>query len=74
MAAVRFRVNGKPRAVDADPSTPLLWLLGYHLGMTGTKFGCGMAQGDYCQSGVLMAAVDLPSWPSRWQRHIRRYR
>jgi isoquinoline 1-oxidoreductase alpha subunit len=34
-------VNGKTREVDADPSTPLLWVLRDTLGMTGTKFGCG---------------------------------
>jgi len=34
-------VNGKTRQVDADPSTPLLWVLRDTLGMTGTKFGCG---------------------------------
>src|SRR3954469_22947016 len=35
-------VNGKTVNVDADPSTPLLWVLRDNLGMTGTKFGCGM--------------------------------
>jgi isoquinoline 1-oxidoreductase subunit alpha len=35
-------INGKTRNVDADPSTPLLWVLRDNLGMTGTKFGCGM--------------------------------
>ncbi|HEX7853556.1 MAG TPA: (2Fe-2S)-binding protein [Sphingobium sp.] len=48
MSAVRFRVNGKPRSVDADPSTPLLWVLRDHLGLTGTKFGCGIAQCGAC--------------------------
>jgi isoquinoline 1-oxidoreductase alpha subunit len=37
----RITVNGKTRKVDADPSTPLLWVLRDTLGMTGTKFGCG---------------------------------
>jgi isoquinoline 1-oxidoreductase alpha subunit len=36
-----LNVNGKTLAVDADPSTPLLWVLRDTLGMTGTKFGCG---------------------------------
>ncbi len=35
-------INGKARKVDADPSTPLLWVLHDVLGMTGTKYGCGM--------------------------------
>ena len=36
-----FELNGKTAAVDAAPDTPLLWVLRDHLGMTGTKFGCG---------------------------------
>ncbi len=46
--AVSLRINGKPEVVDADPSTPLLWVLRDHLGMTGTKFGCGIAQCGAC--------------------------
>src|SRR5947208_11105134 len=45
---IRFSVNGKPVEVDADPSTPLLWTLRDHLGLTGTKFGCGMALCGAC--------------------------
>jgi isoquinoline 1-oxidoreductase subunit alpha len=41
-------LNGKTVEVDADPSTPLLWALRDNLGMTGTKFGCGMAQCGAC--------------------------
>jgi isoquinoline 1-oxidoreductase alpha subunit len=37
----RFELNGKSVAVDASPDTPVLWVLRDHLGMTGTKFGCG---------------------------------
>jgi isoquinoline 1-oxidoreductase alpha subunit len=37
----RLTINGKSHNVDADPSTPLLWVLRDTLGMTGTKFGCG---------------------------------
>jgi isoquinoline 1-oxidoreductase alpha subunit len=48
MALVQLRVNGEARAVEADPSTPLLWLLRDHLGLTGTKFGCGIAQCGAC--------------------------
>ena len=44
----RFSVNGKPVEVDADPSTPLLWILRDHLGLTGTKYGCGIAQCGAC--------------------------
>jgi isoquinoline 1-oxidoreductase alpha subunit len=48
MAAMRFRVNGAAQAVEADPETPLLWVLRDHLGMTGTKYGCGVAQCGAC--------------------------
>ncbi|MBV9397714.1 MAG: (2Fe-2S)-binding protein [Bryobacterales bacterium] len=42
MAAVKFTLNGKPQTVDVVPQMPLLWVLRDTLGMTGTKFGCGM--------------------------------
>lgn len=48
MAAVRFRLNGRRVAIDADPTTPLLWVLRDHLGLTGTKYGCGIAQCGAC--------------------------
>jgi len=38
-----INVNGKPVEIDVDPETPLLWVLRDVLGLTGTKFGCGMA-------------------------------
>jgi isoquinoline 1-oxidoreductase alpha subunit len=41
MKAVVLQVNGEARRVEADPQTPLLWVLRDHLGLTGTKFGCG---------------------------------
>jgi len=43
-----LRVNGRPREVEADPDTPLLWVLRDELQLTGTKFGCGMAQCGAC--------------------------
>jgi len=45
---VRLEVNGTPHQLDLDPSTPLLWVLRDHLGMTGTKFGCGIAMCGAC--------------------------
>jgi isoquinoline 1-oxidoreductase alpha subunit len=45
---VRLNVNGKTVEVDADPATPLLWALRDNLGMTGTKFGCGVALCGAC--------------------------
>jgi isoquinoline 1-oxidoreductase subunit alpha len=44
----RFVVNGKPVQVDVEPSTPLLWVLREQVGLTGTKYGCGMAQCGAC--------------------------
>jgi aerobic-type carbon monoxide dehydrogenase small subunit (CoxS/CutS family) len=41
-------INGQTHDVDADPETPLLWVLRDHLGMTGTKFGCGKALCGAC--------------------------
>jgi isoquinoline 1-oxidoreductase alpha subunit len=45
---ITLRVNGGERAVEAAPETPLLWVLRESLGLTGTKFGCGMAQCGAC--------------------------
>jgi isoquinoline 1-oxidoreductase alpha subunit len=44
----KFIVNGEPIDFRADPDTPLLWVLRDHLGLTGTKFGCGMALCGAC--------------------------
>jgi isoquinoline 1-oxidoreductase alpha subunit len=46
--AISLTINDKSVEVDADTSTPLLWVLRDHLGMTGTKFGCGVAQCGAC--------------------------
>jgi isoquinoline 1-oxidoreductase subunit alpha len=48
METVRFTVNGKPTELRIDPQTPLLWALRERLGLTGTKFGCGMALCGAC--------------------------
>ena len=48
MITVNLRVNGRDETVEADPSTPLLWVLRDHLGLTGTKYGCGVAQCGAC--------------------------
>jgi aerobic-type carbon monoxide dehydrogenase small subunit (CoxS/CutS family) len=45
---VTLTVNGRTHEVDVDPSTPLLWVLRDHLGFTGTKFGCGIAECGAC--------------------------
>ena len=46
--ATTLKINGSVRAVDAPDDTPLLWVLRDLLGMTGTKFGCGIAQCGAC--------------------------
>ena len=43
-----LNINGQNRTVDADPATPLLWVLRQDLNLTGTKFGCGMALCGAC--------------------------
>ena len=45
---ITLNINGKDMQVDADPSTPILWALRDNLNMTGTKFGCGVAQCGAC--------------------------
>jgi isoquinoline 1-oxidoreductase subunit alpha len=60
MARYRFTVNGQPREVEAaDPDMPLLWVLRDRLGLTGTKFGCGMGVCGACT--VLMAGEAVRS-------------
>ena len=46
--AFTLTVNGKPYSVEVAPDTPLLWVLRDHLGLTGTKFGCGMGVCGSC--------------------------
>jgi isoquinoline 1-oxidoreductase subunit alpha len=46
--AITLRVNGETKAVDGPPDMPLLWALRDLLGLTGTKFGCGIAQCGAC--------------------------
>ncbi|MEP3892213.1 MAG: (2Fe-2S)-binding protein [Hellea sp.] len=46
--AITLKINGKNKTVTAPEGTPLLWVLRDHLGMTGTKFGCGVAQCGAC--------------------------
>jgi isoquinoline 1-oxidoreductase alpha subunit len=45
---ITLSINGKTRSVDVSPGTPLLWVLRDSLHMTGTKFGCGIAQCGAC--------------------------
>ncbi|MBT5796704.1 MAG: (2Fe-2S)-binding protein [Porticoccaceae bacterium] len=46
--AILLKINGKKHSVDTEPDTPLLWAIRDHVGMTGTKFGCGIASCGAC--------------------------
>ena len=48
MSAITLTVNGRPHALDVDPSTPLLYVLSDELELRGAKFGCGLAQCGAC--------------------------
>jgi isoquinoline 1-oxidoreductase alpha subunit len=45
---IRLNINGRSHEVDADPNTPLLWVIREQVGLTGTKYGCGVAQCGAC--------------------------
>lgn len=48
MAQLKLRVNGVTHTVDIDPDTPLIWVLRDHLGLTGTKYSCGISECGAC--------------------------
>ncbi len=59
----QLNVNGRTHAADVDPSTPLLWVLRDTIGLTGTKFGCGIAQCGACTvflDGQPLRSCSLP--------------
>jgi isoquinoline 1-oxidoreductase alpha subunit len=61
--SVSLTINGKATEVDASGDTPLLWVLRDHLAMTGTKFGCGIAQCGACTvhiDGTATRSCQLP--------------
>ena len=61
--AITLNVNGQSRDVDADPDTPLLWIVREDLGLTGTKYGCGIAQCGACTvhvDGAPMRSCSAP--------------
>jgi len=56
-------LNGKTVAVDVEPDTPLLWVIRENIGLTGTKYGCGIAQCGACTvhiDGVAMRSCSVP--------------
>lgn len=54
---ITLKINGKENKVEVDPGTPLLWVLRDHLQLTGTKYGCGIAQCGACTVHVDGKAV-----------------
>ena len=59
----RLIINGQTREADVDPDTPLLWVLRDTLGLTGTKYGCGIAQCGACTvhiDGVATRSCSVP--------------
>lgn len=60
---IEAKVNGKPVTFNAEPDTPLLWAIREELGMTGTKFGCGIAACGACSvhiDGEVMRSCSVP--------------
>jgi isoquinoline 1-oxidoreductase alpha subunit len=60
---IRLSVNNKAYQVDADPNTPLLWAIREQIGLTGTKYGCGIAQCGACTvhvDGVATRSCVMP--------------
>jgi isoquinoline 1-oxidoreductase alpha subunit len=57
MANLKLNINDEVRDLDIDPATPLLWTLRDNLGLTGTKYGCGIAQCGACTVHLDGAAV-----------------
>ena len=60
---ITLKVNGKAHRVDAEPDTPLLWVLRDTIGLTGTKYGCGIAYCGACTVHVGGAAVRSCQFP-----------
>ena len=60
---IRLTINGKTQQVDVDPNTPLLWVIRENVGLTGTKYGCGIAQCGACTVHIDGAAVRSCSFP-----------
>jgi isoquinoline 1-oxidoreductase subunit alpha len=63
MAKYSIKVNGKTQQVDADPSTPMLWVLRDNLNLVGTKYGCGVAACGACTvhlNGSAVRSCQLP--------------
>ena len=74
---IRLTFNGKPFDFDGDPDKPLLWVLREDAGLTGTKYGCGVAACGACTvhlDGVATRSCSLPVEASGRQRRSSRSR
>ena len=60
---IKLNINGRTATVDADPDTPLLWVIRDQLGLTGTKYGCGVAACGACTVHVDGGAVRSCAFP-----------
>jgi isoquinoline 1-oxidoreductase alpha subunit len=61
---LKLNINGQLHDVDADPDTPLLWVIREWVGLTGTKYGCGIAQCGACSvhvDGVVTRSCSMPA-------------
>ena len=61
---IRLTINGKTHNVDVDPNTPLLWAIREQVGLTGTKYGCGVAQCGACTvhiDGTPIRSCSIPA-------------
>ena len=59
----KLNINGKVRDVEAEPDTPLLWVIREQVGLTGTKYGCGVAQCGACSvhvNGEVVRSCSIP--------------
>jgi len=60
---MQLNVNGKSHEVDVEPTTPLLWVIREQIGLTGTKYGCGIAQCGACTVHIDGAAARSCAMP-----------
>ena len=61
---IRLNINGQVHNIDVEPETPLLWAIREQVGLTGTKYGCGIAQCGACtvhMDGVPMRSCGIPA-------------
>jgi len=61
---IALNINGQPHQVDVDPEAPLLWVIREWVGMTGTKYGCGIAQCGACSVHIdsqVMRSCSVPA-------------